>query len=66
MVTRIRRSLIHDANRLLIQPHKIALKRQIANPRLLLLAATPIILKEQRQAARRVEMRPLDRNLLDL
>jgi hypothetical protein len=66
MITRIRRCLVHDTNRLLIQLHEISLKRKIANDRLLLLAITPVILEEQRQASRRVEIRPLDRNLLDV
>lgn len=66
MILRIRRRLIQHTHRLLIQLHKIPLEPQIANPRDILLAVTPIVLEEQRQAARRVEVRALDGDFLDL
>lgn len=46
MIRRIRRSLIHNTDRLLIQFHEIPLKRQIADPRHILLTRAPIILEE--------------------
>lgn len=66
MITRICRSLIQHTHRLLIKLHKVPLERQVTNPRLIVLAITPIILKEQRQTPRYIELGPFDWYLLHL
>ena len=60
MIRGISCSLIKHTNCLPIQFHKVPLKRQIREHRLILLATAPIILEEQRQAPRRVEAGALD------
>ena len=66
MIARIRGRLIQHTNRLLVQLHEVSLESQVADVRLIFLSSTPIVLKEERQAARRVEVCALDRHLLDI
>jgi hypothetical protein len=66
MILGIRRRLIQEIHRLPTQFHPFTLEPNIANPRLILLALTPVIFEEQIQTPHGVEESALDRDLLHI
>jgi len=55
MIRRVRSSLKQYTDGLLVQFHVVSLECQIRDPRNVLLAVAEIVLKEEREATRRVE-----------
>lgn len=66
MVGRVGCGLVEDAHRLLVELHEVALERQVCDDGLVLVAARPIVLKEQGETACCVEIGSLDWDLLDV
>lgn len=63
MILGIRSSLIKEVDRLPGQLHKLPLEPHISHLRNVLLAITPVILKEQSNRGSRVPMRAIERDL---
>lgn len=66
MITRVRSSLVQEANRLPVQRHELALKPDVANLGDVLVAVTPIVFNKDGNGGSGIPMGAVQRDLKDI